>query len=153
MLPVLAVWYYLWNVYPPQVQQHLRECVENWRLLKKERWPDQLSKACGFPFKTASAGSRQPCGLPLSQCVRKGGGQSFRIDRLPASALRQPFQLHGHSRPLPAAQIWVVDQLSFSAGRSLILGTRLFTLFLENFLATICFFWKIPQNEYRNQGV
>jgi hypothetical protein len=26
-----------------------------------------------------------------------------------------------------------VDQLSFSAGRSLILGTHLFTLFLENF--------------------
>jgi hypothetical protein len=75
----------------------------------------------------------QPCGLPLSQCVRKGGGQSLRIDRLPAFALRQPVQLHGHSRPLPAAQIWMVDQLSFSASRSLILGTHLFTLFLENF--------------------
>jgi len=82
----------------------------------------------------------QPCGLPLSQCVRKGGGQSLRIDRLPASALRQPFQLRGHSRPLPAMQIWMVDQLSFSAGRSLILGRHLFTLLLENFINNDLFF-------------
>lgn len=46
----------------------------------ERREPDQLSKACGFPFKTVFAGSRQPCGLPLPHCVRSGG-QSFRVDR------------------------------------------------------------------------
>ena len=138
---------------PDSMLQYGAGSMDGKGVLKKERWPDQLSKACGFPFKTASAGSRRPCGLPLSQCVRKGGDQSFRIGRLPASASRQPFQPHGHSRPLPSAQIWVVDQLSFSAGRSLILGTQLFTVLLKNFLNNDLLLLEISQNECRNLGV
>lgn len=50
--------------------------IQSWRnemirIERKRKIPDQLSKACGFPFKTVFAGSRQPCGLPLSQRVRR----------------------------------------------------------------------------------
>jgi hypothetical protein len=40
-------------------------------LRRSEWWISPLSKACGFPFKTVFAGSRQPCGLPLPQSVRR----------------------------------------------------------------------------------
>jgi hypothetical protein len=79
---------------------------------------DQLSfEGMWLPFKTVFAGSRQPCGLPLSQCVRKGGGQSFGFDRVPASALRQP------SSPMDPAGLyllrrseWWISPLSKACG-------------------------------------
>jgi hypothetical protein len=40
--------------------------------MKNEK-TDQLSKACGFPFKTAFIGSWQPCGLPFPPNVRTSG--------------------------------------------------------------------------------
>ena len=96
----------------------------------KSKRPDQLSKACGFPFKTVFTGSRQLCGLPLPHYARTRS-RAFRIDRYLFFVSRQPFQSHGRSRPLPAAQIWMVDQPSFSAGRSLILGKLVFRLLLQ----------------------
>jgi hypothetical protein len=42
-------------------------------------------------------------------------------------------QPHGPSRPLPAAQIRLMDQPSLSAGRSVIFGKHIFMLLLKDF--------------------
>jgi hypothetical protein len=85
---------------------------------------DQLSKACGFPFRTAFAGSWQPCGLPLPYTFGLAANP-FGLT-VTCCAYGGNCRSHGPSRPLPATRCRTTDHPSLSADRLHLLSSELY---------------------------
>jgi hypothetical protein len=99
---------------------------------RNEDNPTSFRRHAAFPSKQFL---QVPDSLVVCPCRNVLGGWRSILSDWPCSCLRitPAIQPHGPSRPLPTAQIWMMDQPSFSAGRSLTFGRHLFMVFLKNF--------------------
>ena len=92
--------------------------------------PTSIRRHVAFPSKQFL---QVPNSLVVCPYRNELGRVAANLSDWPCTCFRitTAIQPHGPSRPLPAAQIWMVDQPSFSAGRRSIFGKHLFTPLLK----------------------
>jgi len=119
---------------------------------KQKDNPTSIRRHVAFPSRQAL---QVPNYLVVCPCRNEWGRVAVNLLDWPCTCFRimTAIQSHGPSRPLPAAQTWMVDQPSFSAGRRTIFGKHLFTLLLKNLWILLYFLSATAVDQYRNPGV
>ena len=114
--------------------------------------PTSIRRYVAFPSRQAL---QVPNCLVVCPCLNEWGRVAVNLSDWPCTCFRimTAIQPHGPSRPLPAAQTWMVDQPSFSAGRRTIFGKHLFTPLFKNLWILLYFLSATVVYQYKNPGI